>query len=55
MKALPGVGDSIAKKIIAGRPYEQTDELVSKQIIPKELYIIIKERITALKGEAVSR
>ncbi|HTG81528.1 MAG TPA: helix-hairpin-helix domain-containing protein [Geobacteraceae bacterium] len=55
LKALPGVGDSIAKKIIAGRPYEQTDELVSKQIIPKELYIIIKERITALKGEAVSR
>jgi DNA uptake protein ComE-like DNA-binding protein len=55
LKALPGVGATIAKKIIAGRPYAQTDELVTKQIIPKELYIIIKERITVLKGEAISR
>ena len=47
LKSLPGIGDSYAKKIIAGRPYKQKSELVSKGILPQGIYSKIKDLIVA--------
>lgn len=47
LKAIPGVGDTYSKKIIAGRPYAKKDQLKSKKIIPDSLYEKIKDKIVA--------
>ena len=47
LKAIPGVGDVYAKKIIAGRPYSTKHQLVTKGILPNGLYEKIKEQIIA--------
>jgi DNA uptake protein ComE-like DNA-binding protein len=47
LKAMPGVGDTYAKKIIAGRPYAKKDQLKTKKIIPDSLYEKIKDKIVA--------
>jgi competence protein ComEA len=47
LKALPGIGEVYAEKIIQGRPYAQKDELVQKKIHSRGKYEGIKYKIVA--------
>lgn len=47
LKALPGIGDAHAFKIITHRPYKRKDELVQMKIIPQATYDKIKDQIVA--------
>jgi competence protein ComEA len=46
LKTLVGIGDTYAKRIVEGRPYQWTVELVTKLVIPQMTYDMIKDRIT---------
>jgi DNA uptake protein ComE-like DNA-binding protein len=49
LMTLPGISSAQADQVIAGRPYEQPSDLVSKHILSKAKYDQIADRVTARK------
>jgi DNA uptake protein ComE-like DNA-binding protein len=47
LKALPGVTDSDAAKIIQGRPYSDKSQLVAKKVVSDATYEKIKDHVVA--------
>ena len=47
LKALPGIGDAYAARIIKGRPYANKTQLVGKGVLPQATYDKVKDRIVA--------
>ena len=54
LKALPGIDDKQADRIIEGRPYKSKAELATRGVLPMGGYISLKRSIVALQKETVT-
>lgn len=50
LDALPGIGKTRAAAIIKNRPYKGKDDLLSKHVLPKNVYDGIKNKVIAKQG-----
>ena len=50
LKALPGIGETRAEKIIKGRPYQRKDGLVQNKIPSRAAYEGITHKFVARQG-----
>lgn len=50
LKALPGIGNAYADRIIKGRPYSMKNQLIQKGIIPENTYAGIQGMIVARRS-----
>lgn len=50
LMTLPGIGEARSDAIVKNRPYRSKDELVSKKIVPSNVYAGIKDQIAAVGG-----
>ena len=55
LMALPGIGDAIADKIIAGRPFANKHQLVDKGMVNKGQYAKMTSHIIASGGMASAK
>jgi DNA uptake protein ComE-like DNA-binding protein len=51
LKAIPGIGDTYAAKIIAGRPYANKTQLKTRNILPSVVYEKTKDLIIAKQSK----
>lgn len=49
LKALPGVGDREAERIVAGRPWHSKADLVAAKAVPEGVYVAIRRDIAAVQ------
>jgi len=49
LRSLPGMTAEEADRVIAGRPYNEPGELVTRHIMPKTEYDKIADQVTARK------
>ena len=47
LKAIPGIGDAFAKRIIDGRPYTMKNQLTQRGILPQATYDKVKDSVVA--------
>lgn len=52
LKALPGVSDNDATKIIQGRPYSDKSQLVSKKVVSEPTYEKMKDHVVARQSKS---
>jgi competence protein ComEA len=47
LKKVPGLDESLAKKVVGGRPFKSVDELLSKKILSKDVFDKVKPLLMA--------
>lgn len=55
LRALPGIHDRYAERIIRSRPYTSKRQLVTRGVIPERVYQQVKERVIAKNGKRTKR
>lgn len=55
LKSVPGIGDSYASKIIAGRPYANKTQLKTRNILPAPVYEKTKDLLIAKQAKAETK